>query len=505
MLTCAPIFSNHMVLQREKPIHIWGTGTNGELVTVNLGECACSAPVIAQKWEVTLPPLPAGGAYTLTIRTDTEEIIFSDIMIGEVWLCGGQSNMELALIDSDEPLSALGFCKNANVRLYHVCKRGFLDETFFEEEKNSSWQLPSVENCRSWTAIGYYFGDMLSKKLGVTVGLVECNYGGSSASAWISREMLETTNIGKAYLKDYTDGMAGRTDEEAIQAYLEYCEYQSEWEEHKNQCYRWNPNISWNEVLKICGENKYPGPVAPIHPLRPHGLYDTMISRIIPYTLRGVIYYQGEADECRPEGYETLLYSLIMQWRKDFRDDELPFLLVQLPMFSYEGQQDKTTWCILREAQEKIYKTVRNTGLAVILDCGEYLEIHPKEKRTPAKRLYLQALYHVYHLKEENTCSPMLKKALLKHQGVKLYFSHVDNGLLLKGKTGFELCDTEGNWHCAKAKANADTVFVQCDTVPYPTAVRYAWKNYAEVTLFEKNGLPAAPFRYLLQNTEHRH
>lgn len=240
--------------------------------------------------------MPAGGAYLLKISCQKQEIVLSDIMIGEVWLCGGQSNMEMALINSASPEQVLADCQNSNVRLYHVCKRGFFDEAFYQEEETSAWQLPERNTCANWTAIGYYFGCLLAEKLGVTVGLVECNYGGTSASAWLSHETLESTETGKLYLNDYVQGMAGLSEEEANQAYLYYCEYQENWQKKCNACYQKNPDISWAEILEICGENCYPGPAAPINPLRPHGLYDTMITRIIPYTLRGVLYYQGESD-----------------------------------------------------------------------------------------------------------------------------------------------------------------------------------------------------------------
>ena len=499
MLKTAPIFTNHCVLQRDKPLHIWGTASGeNEIVTVSLDSCSVQTTVRNQKWKVTLPPMPAGGAYELKISTQKEELLLSDIMIGEVWLCGGQSNMEMALINSDNPELALASSQNQNVRLYHVCKRGHFDKEFFREEEASVWQLPERNTCANWTAVGYYFGCLLAKKLGVTVGLVECNYGGTSASAWVSREMLESTETGKAYLKDYETGLVGLSDEEANQAYLDYCEYHQNWEKKCAECYQNKPDISWEEVLKICGENRYPGPPAPINPLRPYGLYDTMISRIVPYTLRGVLYYQGESDDHRPEGYEMLLSCLIRQWRKDFQDENLPFLLVQLPMHGYEDTKNFTNWCIIRQAQEHIYRNIRNTGLAVILDCGEFNEIHPKNKRIPAERLYLQALKEVYHLQEEDTTAPLFRNAYPEGQGIRIEFDNAESGLEIRKQSGFEIRDDSGEWLPAEVEIRENSIIMKNPDVITPMAVRYAWYNYGDVTLFGKNGLPAAPFESVL-------
>ncbi len=496
MLKLAPIFTDHAVLQREKCIRIFGQCDDGAVVTLQLGDITrTSVPAHNGAWEILLPPLPAGGPYALTVTDGTDTITLHDIMLGEVWLCGGQSNMELNLKDADGAQEALASCAESNVRLYHVCKRGFMDEQFYREEAESCWNLPSEYTCPYWSAVGYFFARELAQKLGVTVGLVNCNYGGTSASAWMSKEMLASTAIGQTYLADYEQGVAGLTDEEADRAYDEYMEYHIAWNERVGKCYAENPNIKWSEVLEKCGENRYPGPHAPKNPLRPHGLYDTMVSRIIPYTLRGVLYYQGESDDHRPEGYRTLLTSLITQWRQDFRDDALPFLLVQLPIYGIEDNPELQHWCPIREAQEQVYRNLRNVGLAVNFEQGEFNEIHPKEKQVPAHRLYLQALQHVYGLQTENTTAPLLRYALPENGGIRVYLDNAQCGLESRGEGGFEICGTDGIWRPAKAEINGNTIFVHSDVVPAPAAARYGWRNYLPVTVFAKNGLPLAPFR----------
>lgn len=494
MLTLAPIFKDHLVLQREKPLHIWGSAEDGTTVTVSIGSVTASAETTGGRWSVLLPGLPAGGPYTLSAEDGTSTITLTDVMLGEVWLCGGQSNMELALRDSTDAASALAACKEVQVRLYHVGKRGFFDDAFYAEEAASCWQLPCPDTCRHWTAVGYHFAVELSRKLGVTVGLVECNYGGTSASAWMSEQMLASTAAGRLYLDDYAKGMTGLTDDEANAAYAEYLDYQSAWQQRIDAYYQEHPDAEWEDALAACGENRYPGPWAPVNPLRPHGLYDTMLSRITPFTLRGVLYYQGESDDHRPEHYETLLTCMIREWREAFRDASLPFLLVQLPMYGTKNTDGCDNWARIRLAQERVCRTVRNTGLAVIPDCGAWNEIHPKEKRPPAHRLFLQACRHVYGLQTENTAAPLLRTAVPENGGILCYFDEVDNGLELRGREGFEVCGADGIWHPATAEANEDTVFVSSPEVACPVYARYAWYNYGPVTLYEQNGLPAAPF-----------
>ena len=493
MLKLAPIFKDHLVLQREKPLHIWGSAEDGSVITAAIGEVSAQAETVGGAWHAVLPPLPAGGPYTLSVTDGSMAVTVTDVMLGEVWLCGGQSNMELVMKDAAHPGALLQGCERSGVRLYHVGKRGFFDAQFYAEEEASGWQLPMPETTQYWTAVGYLFAQELAKKLGVTVGLVECCYGGTSATAWMSEAMLESTAAGRRYLADYEAGTAGLTDEEANQAYRDYCVYHNAWNERLSAFYQANPTGSWEEALAVCGENRYPGPPAPINPLRPHGLYDTMLRRITPFTLRGVLYYQGESDDHRPDDYEMLLTCLIREWRRDFADPALPFLLVQLPVYAELHTEHGDNWARIRLAQERVCRADRHTGMAVILDCGEYCEIHPKEKRPPAHRLYLQALRVVYGLQEADTTSPILREAIPEHGGIRLYFE-TSSPLELRGSEGFEICGADAVWHPASPSVNGDTLLLTSPEVTYPVHARYAWYNYGPVTLFAKNGLPAGSF-----------
>ena len=231
------------------------------------------------------------------------------------------------------------------------------------------------------------------------------------------------------------------------------------------------------------------------NPLRPCGLYKTMLSRVMPYTLRGFWYYQGENDDNRPDSYAQLLTVLINRWRKDWGDETMPFLIVQLPMFSYEGEESRTNWAELREAQMQVFRTLRNTGLAVTMDCGEYNNMHPADKRTVAHRLALQALYRVYRaIPAIDAEAPYCKNAYASGGAYILQFSQP-----VVAKDGeaavFELAGTDGVYYPAIAEFRDNFVRLTSPNVRIPASMRYAWRNWCDVGVYGKNGIPVASFR----------
>lgn len=497
----APIFSNNMVLQREKPIRIFGVckKNHQHSITAKIPELGVSAEAIisGEKWMAVLPPLKACKSCTVEISSGEEKIIYSNVAVGEVWLAGGQSNMEFELQNDKNGKEALQECEKENVRFYAVPRCEMADENLKKAEEQSSWQTASHNNSAKWSAVGYYFAKKLSRKLGVTVGIIGCNWGGTSASAWMKREYLAQDSRISNYIEDYDKAISGKTDEQMIAEYDEYVNYHSKWEKKVQQCYAENPAVKWDEILKICGENRYPGPMGIKNPMRPCGLYETMISRTTPYTLAGFLYYQGESDDHLPETYDTLLKALIENWRSDWLDDELPFLLVQLPMHKYESDPDFKNWPIIREAQMKVFKTVKNTGIAVCLDCGEFNNIHPTDKKEVGNRLYLQALSEVYNLADRTeTLPPIFRNAVLENDRIRLFFDNCSGFSSVSDKiTGFEIAGSDGKFIPADAEIDGNTILLCADFTAPLTAVRYQWTNYAEVGLFGKNGLPVPTFR----------
>lgn len=492
----AAVFSSNMVLQREKPVNIFGYGRDGDVVAVQSEGVRRTAKVIDGRWLVKLPPHKAADNVTITVSCGEENKIFTNVCYGEVWLAGGQSNMELELQNCREK-DALQNDKEPNVRFYYTQKKVIKEEDFFETEKNTGWTEFSSENAKAWSAVGYFFAKELAKKLGVTVGVVGCNWGGTSASHWMSRESLEKDSDMREYLNDLDKATEGKSDEELKKEWDEYHAYDMAWYQKSLVFYKEHPDGSWDECQEFCGKNLYPGPISEYNPMCPTVLYKSMIQRVCPYTLRGFIYYQGESDDHRPRTYYKLFRELIGLWRNDWGDDSLPFLFVQLPMHRYKADPDYKHWCLIREAQMKVFDTVKNTGIAVALDMGEFNEIHPKSKEPVGHRLALQALYSVYgfeNMKDE-AFSPMYESFQLTDGGMLLSFRYC-SGFKVEGEVcGFEIAGEDKEFKPAKAEFRGEQIFISSEEVPEPLYGRYNWTNYGDVTVYGVNGLPLAPFR----------
>lgn len=493
----AAVFSNHMVLQREKNIKIFGQGKDGETVTVTfLGE-TYTTTVQQDRWTVILPPQAAGEGYEMKISCAGSEKRFTNIAIGEVWLAGGQSNMEYELQNCTGGKEMLAGDKNPRVRFYYTQKNAYMDDQFFEMEEKTGWNEFGEEAAKDWSAVGYIFGKKLAKDLDVTVGIIGCNWGGTSASNWMSEESLSEDKDISIYLEEYYKGIEGKTEEEQVKEYREYEAFAKEWDAKCAEQYAIKPGLTWDEVQEIIGKCQWPGPKNCMNPYRPGGLYHCMLERVIPYTLRGFLYYQGESDDHRPAMYEKLLTRMIRQWREDWEDLTLPFLLVQLPMHRYKADPDSKNWCLIREAQMNTYQTVKNTGIAVILDCGEYNEIHPKDKAPVGERLELQALYQVYNkINAQEAFGPIYKAFSYKDSAMELNFEHTEKGFLVKGElSGFEIAGEAGEYLPASAAINGSRIIVSSPELKRPVYARYCWTNYGDVTVFGNNGIPLAPFR----------
>lgn len=503
LFSVAAIFSNHMVLQRNKNVRVFGHGESGEVVTVHYRDVTVQTIVEKEQWTAILPPMEACEPSELFVQCGENKCTYSDVVVGEVWLAGGQSNMEFELRNCIGGKECLKNDSNCNVRFYYTQKNAYMDESFFESEKKTSWQVFGEEQAQAWSAVGYFFAKRLAKELGVTVGIIGCNWGGTSASAWVSKLVLEQDQELNTYLLDYAESIEGKSIEDQIKEYDEYVAYHTEWEKRFAREYEKNPELRWEDALDVCGENRWPGPMNCKNPLRPVGLYECMLQRVMPYTLRGFIYYQGESDDHKPQMYYKLMTKLIEQWRSDWEDDLLPFLMVQLPMHRYMNDPDFKNWPLIREAQMKVYKTIKNTGLAVILDCGEFNEIHPKDKLPVGERLALQAMYHVYDcIDEEKVFGPTYRSMIRKGNEIELSFDHVFEGFDVQGDIeGFEIAGQDKIYVPANVKIEDSHIIVWSKQISEPMYVRYCWVNYSKVSVFGKNGIPLAPFRTSMHDT----
>lgn len=499
VINCAAVFSDHCVLQRNKEIRVWGTAPHGTGIEVSFGGQTAETVARGQNWEAVLPAMAAGGPYVLTVAS--EGIVyqcFEDVMVGEVWLAGGQSNMEYMLKQDADGTAAMERMAGANVRYYQVSRVSYMDDYFYRMEQENHWMLGTDEDKDCWSAVGYYFAEKLAAELGVTVGIIGCNWGGTSACAWQDKDSILSHEDTKIYWEEYADLLEKQDPAEYEKDRIAYLNYQADWQPRMDAFYASNPTATWEEALAVVGEVKWPGPMGPKHEFRPAGLYECMLKRVVPYTLGGVIYYQGESDDHRPGSYYYLFGSLIRAWRREFRDDTLPFLCVQLPIHHYDGDSVPDKWCRIREAQMRLHQEGVVTGIAVVLECGEYNNIHPTHKTEVGRRLALQALYHVFSVGEEkDVYGPVYRNYRVENHAIVVDFDHSDEGFLVKGEdiTNFEVAGSDGVFVPAKAELQGNEIRLTCETVENPVAARYMWIDYAQVTLFGANGLPAAPFR----------
>ncbi len=493
----ASVFSDNMVLQRDKNINVFGYGTDGDTVAVNFCGNTETTVIKDGKWLCILPPHSAGEGYEMTVSCKEYSRTFRNVAVGEVWLAGGQSNMELELQNCAGGADYLKNDKNPNVRFYYTQKYMISEPDFFEKEECMGWNLFDENSAKAWSAVGYFFAKDLAERLGVIVGVIGCNWGGTSASHWMSRKAIIQDEDTRIYIDEYDKAVEGKTEQQLFEEYEEYVKYDREWNERSAKYYSETENPSWGECLEVCGECRYPGPLCPRNPFHPTGLYESMLMRVCPYTIKGFIYYQGESDDHRPKTYYKLFNNLIKNWREEWKDDELAFLTVQLPMHRYKDDSDRKSWCYIREAQMRTYKTVKNTGIAVIIDCGEFNEIHPKNKVPVGNRLCLQAMYNIYGDKSVSAFGPIYKSSIADGNKINIAFDYADNGFEIKGDlSGFEIAGDDKAFVTANAEINADnTISVFAEGIEKPMYVRYLWTNYGEVTLFGKNKLPVAPFR----------
>lgn len=496
----AAIFTDHMVLQRQKNITIFGTTGAGARVDVTLGKYSNWAVADATgSWSLLLPPMEADTGLTLTAVSDDLIATRTDIALGEVWLAGGQSNMEFELsrcTDWDRVQSN----PQHSIRFFYTPKMPYAyepTEDYAKAFEEAQWETVESEGFGNWSAVGYLFAEKIQKELNVTVGIIGCNWGGTSATCWMSPDAVTENANTRIYMDDYEKAVDGISIEDQIKAYDTYFSYHTLWDQKCGQLYVENPTITWDEVQAQLGPCQWPGPMNCKNPFRPSGLYDTMIKAIRPYTLKGFLYYQGESDDHRPRLYDQLLTSLIRNWRQEWQDSTLPFLIVQLPMHQYSGNEDFKNWPIIREAQMQTYSTIKNTGLAVTLDCGEYNEIHPKNKGPVGLRLALSALYEIYHkIPAEEALGPVYDHAVQTGNTLRVYFNNSWGGLKVVGNQHeFEIAGPDKIFYPADVNFSEDSVELSSCSVAQPLFARYCWTNYGIPTLFGQNGIPLAPFR----------
>lgn len=495
MFRVAPMFSDHMVLQRDKKIVVWGYGPEDKKVCVTLAGVTVETTVSGNKWELTLEPLSAGGPYTMEVACNNETILFQDVMVGEVWFAGGQSNMELELQNCDHAEEEL---KNANyegIRFYNVIKAGIITAEVLEQQEKSKWRVCRSEQVKDVSAVAYFCARKLHHELGVAIGVIDCYIGGTSATCWMDKETLMSTPETAGYVRDYDERIGDKTDEKYAEEMAEYNRQWQEWDAGVQAERKKNPEVTWEYLNEHVGLCPWPQPAGRASNFRPGNPYKAMMVRVIPYTIRGFWYYQGEEDTYKAEAYGVLMKQLIELWRKKWGDEKAPFILNQLPMYIAKGEEDDKSWAVLREQQMLTARNIPYTYMNVLIDCGEFDNIHPTDKQTVGWRMALQCMEHVYGISCKAD-SPSYEAVRTEENRVVVTF-HCEK-LMVKGDriSLFELAGDDGVFYPAEAElCSNQEVGVFCQKVAEPKYVRYAWTNFGQVTLFGENELPAAPFR----------
>lgn len=616
------IFSDHMVLQRDMPIAVWGWAAPGEKITIQLGGHAQSALAGADtKWEVTLPAMHAGGPFLLQVKGN-KTIELKDVMIGEVWIASGQSNMTFALSGAATAATEIPKAVYDQIRLFTVPQR--ISQAPQSDTLPAAWVTCTPDTAKEFSAVGYFFAKKLYESLGVPIGVIESAWPGTAAEEWTDPESLRADPILEPIVKkwdakpealrqdsvgennfwiefddfellhasgesavsfaDFDDGsvktstggdwtytwetapgtsfelvspghggkgyaarVAGKMDIEGdalLKANLhadttpgdwsEFAgirfwvrgngdyQYQSmqptitDWDNYSSRILHATPE--WQQVTILFKDLRQAGwgVVEPLSldsltgfqfnllspagdlPHPPSGLYDGMITPLDKFRIRGALWYQGESNAPRAFQYQSLLPAMIRGWRKLWKEGDFPFLIVQLPNHGMSPELGDSMWAELREAQFLTSRKVPNTGLAVTIDVGDPNNLHPPRKQEVGERLALWALGTTYHEKIVYS-GPLYDSMKIEADKVRISFTQLGTGLEARGQggelQGFSIAGADRRFHWAHAEIEEDTVVVSSPDVPDPVAVRYAWADSPDCNLYNKEGLPASPFR----------
>ena len=477
-----------MVLQRNQEIVVWGTADKGEKVTVSIGKHSASITATADdagvsRWKVKLDQLPAGGPHQLKVAGNNT-VTFEDVLVGEVWVCSGQSNMQFAVAATYAKDLELLTANNNNLRLISVPQVGTQEP---QDDFNGQWEVSNPDAVANFSGVGYYFGRQLQQTLGVPVGLIDNAWGGSAAEAWVRRDVLEKAG-GYGPLLTKWDDLAKTYDHDAV--VKKYDEQVAKWEVDR----------------KAAADGGKPLPARPRAPRnqlagqhRPANIYNGVLKPTIGYGIRGAIWYQGESNSSRAHQYRELFPLMIQSWRNEWGQGDFPFYWVQLADFRAETEEPgDSTWAELREAQTMTQHKLANTGQAVIVDIGEGNDIHPRNKFTVGRRLARIALAKDYGFDLVHR-SPEYKS--IKTNGNKIavtldVFGSTLDTFDVKEPIGWTIAGEDKVFVKANAKiVGKDQVEVWSDTVKSPVAVRYGWSDNPVSNMLNREGLPVTPFR----------
>lgn len=516
-----------MVLQQAKPVPVWGTGPDGTWVTVSIQGQSAKTCVKDGCWQVRLQHLQPGGPFDLIIRTvreggaDEERVVLTDVLVGEVWIAAGQSNMEQQLLFTEDGVQEAETGMKAGsgaeqIRFFTTPRRPFEGAVvpgwhfIGAWSGDAVWQRCTPDTALHFSAIGYYFAKRLQRVRGVPIGIVCCAFGGTPVEAWMDERLLEDDPRFKQIMDTYRERAARISEADYEAGYADCIRTMDQIIEERGDIEGRIRQLGLDGYRDWVKEHPllWPAPpVGPKHPQRPGGLYRAMLRTVVPFAVRGVLWYQGESNVGAPHLYADLLSAMIGNWRRDWESPEMPFLFVQLPAYMSGGNADGTSWAAIREAQRYTAAGIPQVAMVVALDCGEASDIHPVRKRPIAERLVLAAQAAVYG-EEASYEAPLCVAMEVAGSRVRLTFDSRGGGLRAGGDavvpshpaqlarlSGFTLCGPDGSYFDAEAELlDSATVEVWCDRVDTPLSVRYAWNDWPAYSLFGWNGVPVGPF-----------
>jgi sialate O-acetylesterase len=471
------IFGDHMVLQREKPVRVWGWADTGEKVTVTIGSEHAEATADERgAWKVELPAVSSKAPIEVKVA-GKNTIVLHDVLVGEVWVCSGQSNMQMTVASSNDAKKEIAAAKHPEIRLFTVPMRPAGDPA---EDVSASWTACSPKTIPSFTAVGYFFGRDLHEQLGVPIGLINSSWGGTRIEPWTPiagfRDVPELAGI----VADIEKARAefAKATAAALPRYADW--------------------LTRAQKAKEQGEYIPAPPEWPTSPLStnytPTGLYNGMIHPLVPFGIRGAIWYQGESNLGDGMLYLQKMKALIGGWRSVWKEGDFPFGFVQLAPYRY-GAANPTLLPKMWVAQTTAL-SIPDTGMAVTIDVGNPTDIHPKDKQDVGKRLALWALAKTYG-KQIVYSGPLYKSISIDGSKIRVKFEHVGGGLVARNNKPldwFQIAGDDKKFVDAEATIDGDSVIVSSPKVPKPVAVRFAWDQVADPNLQNVEGLPASAF-----------
>jgi sialate O-acetylesterase len=468
------IIADNMVLQQKTTITLWGWADAGENITVTAGWSKTQVTAIADsagKWNIQLKTIKAGGPYSiLFVASNTIEI--KNVLLGEVWLASGQSNMEFFMVKTSGGYTGvLNYPEEIKAADYPLIRMIDVPNKVSDEPQHDftgKWKICSPQTADTFSAVAYYFARAVHTATGYPIGIINATWGGTPAESWTRKEILENDSSFSIMLDRYK----------------KQCDdYPAAFEKFRIELDKWKSDTS---KTKGAAPRE---PMGPHHSNSPYKLYNGMIAPVLSYTIKGVIWYQGEGNAGRAAQYRRLFPAMIENWRNDFNNEKMPFYFVQISPHRSQNPE-------IRDAQLYTLRSVPYTGMVVTTDNGDSLDIHPRNKKLVGERLSLWALKNDYGKKDIVASGPLYKSMKTEGDKIRIRFDDA-NGL--QAKDGdlkeFTIAGADGNFVAAKAIIENNTVVVWSDAVQKPVAVRFAWLNVPFPNLYNKAALPASPFR----------